>query len=202
MNADKTAEKYLKLYRRALIKEGFPDITGKTRNYRTRLVGMLSSPEFAGHNVYPTMNVELIYAVIAMCLELRSYGLSNEQIIRFSETVFEDRRRFFDGLIRLIDLLPNSFSIARRWNINDHARRMQDRSIVYDSFRVTDNSVTYRISKCMYVEMFEAYGIRELCKIFCNTDTRSYAGLARHVKFIRHSDLSDGDSCYDEVYRK
>lgn len=60
----------------------------------------------------------------------------------------------------------------------------------------------YRISKCMYVEMFECYGIRSLCKIFCNTDTRSYAGLTRHVRFVRHSDLSDGPCCWDEVYRK
>ena len=28
------------------------------------------------------------------------------------------------------------------------------------------------------------------------------AGLTRHVRFIRHSDLSDGDSCHDEVIRK
>ena len=63
-------------------------------------------------------------------------------------------------------------------------------------------TVEYRISKCMYVEMFECYGIRSLCKIFCNTDTRSYAGLTRHVRFVRHSDLSDGPCCWDEVHRK
>jgi hypothetical protein len=58
-----------------------------------------------------------------------------------------------------------------------------------------------RLSK-MYVEMFETYGIRPLCKIFCNTDTRAYSGLTRHVEFIRHSDLSDGPACHDEVIRK
>ena len=37
----------------------------------------------------------------------------------------------------------------------------------------------------------EHYGIRGLCKIFCMTDERAYAGLTRHVRFVRHSDLSD-----------
>ena len=47
--------------------------------------------------------------------------------------------------------------------------------------------------------MKQIYGIRGLCKIFCMTDQFAYAGLLRHVKFIRHSDLSDGPACYDEV---
>ena len=36
----------------------------------------------------------------------------------------------------------------------------------------------------------------------CMTDEFAYAGLSRHVKFIRHSDLSDGLACLDEVIRK
>ncbi len=60
----------------------------------------------------------------------------------------------------------------------------------------------YNISKCMYVEMFLCYGIRQLCKIFCNTDRIAYSGLTRHVRFVRHSDLSDGDTCHDEIIKK
>ena len=119
-----------------------------------------------------------------------------------SDAAFKKRRAFFEGLIRIINLLPNSFQIAKKWNEGDHAKRVEDHSITYDYFNVTEDSVTYRVSKCMYVEMFETYGIRELCKIYCNTDTRSYNGLTRHVKFIRHSDLSDGPCCWDEVHRK
>ncbi len=54
----------------------------------------------------------------------------------------------------------------------------------------------------MYVEMFAHYGIRLLCKIFCNTDLIAYSGLTRHVKFVRHSDLSDRNACFDEIFRK
>lgn len=47
----------------------------------------------------------------------------------------------------------------------------------------------------MYAEMFAFYGIRELCKIFCMTDIQAYTNL------VRHSDLSDGDCCRDDIYR-
>ena len=102
----------------------------------------------------------------------------------------------------MIDLFPFSFSVVRKWNQSDHADRVKDRSITYDYFNLGREKVEYYISKCMYVEMFSFYGIRPLCKIFCNTDRIAYSGLTRHVEFIRHSDLSDGDACYDEIIRK
>lgn len=201
-NHEKLIRKYAGLYHKAMVKQGFSDAEAKTCQYEGRLREMLASPKFQEHNVYPTMNVKLIYAVIAMCLELRELGLSDGEIIAFTDVAFARCRKFFDTLIKMIDLLPNSFQIAKKWNISDHAKRVQDHSITYDYFRVSDSAVEYSVSKCMYVEMFEAYGIRGLCKIFCNTDTRSYAGLTRHVRFVRHSDLSDGPSCWDEVHRK
>ena len=36
----------------------------------------------------------------------------------------------------------------------------------------------------------------------CMTDETAYAGLTRHVEFIRHSDLSIGNCCHDEVIRR
>ncbi|MBQ7487670.1 MAG: L-2-amino-thiazoline-4-carboxylic acid hydrolase [Clostridia bacterium] len=200
--SSKLVRKYGKLYRKALEKQGFSDVEIKTGQYERRFREMLESAAFKQHNVYPTMNVPLIYAVIAMCLELRDLGLSDSGIMAFTDVAFATRRKCFDWLIRIIDLLPNSFEIARKWNISDHAKRVQDHSITYDSFEATEDVVEYRITRCMYVEMFEYYGIRKLCRIFCNTDTRSYAGLTRHVHFIRHSDLSDGPCCRDEVHRK
>lgn len=34
------------------------------------------------------------------------------------------------------------------------------------------------------------------------TDTTSYDNLPKHVRFIRHLDLSDGDCCHDEMIDK
>lgn len=202
MDIDKTVRKYADLYSYALKKQNHSDIQKKEKSYRERLIRMYGSDLYHRHDIYPTMDVKLIYAVIAMCLELKDQGLSKQEIIAFTNVAFAKRRKYFDVLIRLIDRLPNAFDIARKWNINDHEKRVADKSISYDCFDVSRDSVRYRISRCMYVEIFETYGIRELCKIFCNTDIRAYAGLSGHVNFIRHSDLSDGDCCFDEVHRR
>ena len=199
---DRKIKAYKKIYRKAIEKTGLNNVDDRVKAYAVRLSKMYASDDFRKHNVYPSTSTLHVYAVIAMCLELKQFGFSDTDIMDYINAGFEARRTFFNVIIAIINALPNSFDIARKWNIGDHEKRMTDGSITYDYFNVTRDKVEYRISKCMYVEMFETYGIRPLCKIFCNTDTRAYSGLTRHVEFIRHSDLSDGPACHDEVIRK
>ena len=202
MNTEKAIRTYGEYYRTALEEGGLSDAEQKMEAFETRLRKMYASENFRKHNIYPTMNTAYIYAVIAMCLEIRSFGFSDQKTIEIVNRGFEKRRSFFRRILAVINLLPNSFDIAKKWNISDHAKRVKDGSITYDYFSVSKDKVEYHISKCMYTEMFDTYGIRQLCKIFCMTDEFAYSGLPRHVKFVRHSDLSDGPACFDEVIRK
>lgn len=160
---------------------------------------MYGSEAFIKHNVYPSMDVVKIYAVIAMCLELKKDNLSDMEIIDIVNSGFKKLKQFLKLVECVIDILPNCYQIAEKWNRSDHKNRVKDGSITYDYFEVSDGKIEYRISKCMYIEIFKYYGIQSLCKIFCLTDESAYANLSKHVKFIRHSDLSDGDCCHDEV---
>ena len=202
MDLEKTVARYRRAYRKALASGRFDDIDLKAKAYELRLRQMLASENFRRHSVYPSTDTTHIYGVIAMCLELKEFGLSDGEIIETVNRGFAARRNFFRRLIRCINLLPNSFSIAKKWNISDHDKRVRDGSLTYDYFIVGEDKLEYRITRCVYVEIFENYGIRSLCKIFCMTDTTAYGNLPRHVKFIRHSDLSDGDCCWDEVIRR
>ena len=199
---EKSIRKYGNVYRKVLLFRDCREIEAKTVAYEARLREMYASDGFQAHSVYPTTNATHVYAVIAMCLEMKALGLTDTEIIETVNHGFARRRNFFRRIIRAIDLLPNSFSIAKKWNIQDHDRRVQDGSLTYDRFDVGEDRIEYRISGCVYIKMFEAYGIRGLCKIFCMTDTTSYENLRRHVTFIRHSDLSDGDACHDEIIRR
>ena len=198
---NKTVEEYAALFRSALTERQLPEIDRKVSQYLRRLETMYASDAYRKHNAYPTMNVERVYAVIAMCLELKTYApaLSDHEIIAFVNGIFEKKRGFLRALGKCVNLLPNSFQIARKWNISDHDKRARDGSLTYDSFQVSDGKIEYIISGCMYMEMFKSYGIRGLCKIFCMTDEFAYSLLPKHVRFIRHSDLSNGDSCHDEI---
>ena len=199
MEMAKTVKKYGNIYRKILVKGNFSNPDRKQEVYENRLTEMYASKKYAEHNIYPTTNAEYIYAIIAMCLELKESGLSDIEIIDTVNSGFGRRRNFFKYLIRCIDLLPNSYQIAEKWNISDHDKRVKDGSISYNQFDVSDGRIEYNISRCAYVEMFETYGIRSLCKIFCMTDTTAYNNLRKHVEFIRYSDLSDGDCCHDII---
>ena len=202
MKADKAVKSYRGIYKTVLKSAGLDGIEGRSEAYAKRLSGMYASDKFKEHDRYPTMDVARVYAVIAMCLELKEAGLSDGQIKSAVNSGFESRRAFFKCLLAIINILPNSFEIVKKWNLGDHEKRVKDGSITYDQFEVSYDKVEYRITKCMYTEMFACYGIRGLCKIFCMTDVIAYERLERHIKFVRHSDMSDSDTCSDEVIRR
>ena len=202
LNIEKTIKRYAKIYRKVLVEGGIKEIDDEITSYEKRLREMYNSDAFQKHSSYPSTNAVHVYAVIAMCLELKHFDFSNSQIIDIINSGFSARRNFFKRLLQCIDMMPNAYQIARKWNISDHDKRIKDGSLTYDYFRVSEGKIEYCISKCIYTEMFETYGIKSLCKIFCMTDTTSYENLQRHVTFIRHSDLSDGNCCHDEIVDK
>ena len=111
---EKTIRNYSKAYRKALSFRHCRDIEAKAAAYESRLREMYASERFKAHSVYPTTNATHVYAVIAMCLELKAFGLSDAEIIETVNHGFARRRNFFRRIIRAIDLLPNSFSIAKK----------------------------------------------------------------------------------------
>ena len=196
---EKLVKKYAAMYQSALLRAGVGGAAQRAQSYAARLTDMYVSDAYRQHDRYPSMLVPLVYAVIAMCLELKDAGLQNGEIIDLVNDVFRTRKRALGCLERGVDLFPFAWTIVRKWNLADHESRLKDGSITFDSFQADADRVSYRISRCMYAEMFDFYGIRALCKIFCMTDTQAYANLTRHVRFVRHSDLADGDCCHDDV---
>lgn len=199
---EKNIKSYSKYYKSLLSNEGIKGIDQRMTSYEKRLEDMYNSDEFRAHNIYPSTNVSFVYAVIAMCLELKAMGYTDDRIVPAVEKSMESRWNAFVKILRIIDHFPFCYAVVRKWNKSDHADRVKDGSITYDHFELGKEKVEYCISKCMYVEMFKSYGIRPLCKILCNTDRIAYSGLTGHVKFVRHSDLSDGDTCHDEIIKK
>lgn len=202
MDIEKKVKGYAKLYRKALAAAEIPDTGEKSAAYEKRLREMYASDSFERYSSYPTTDASHVYAVIAMCLELKRFDLSEPRIIDVINSGFRARRDFFRRLLRCIDLLPNAYRIAGSWITDEHDRRVKDGSLTFDYFTVSEGKVEYCISRCVYIEMFEQYGIRSLCRLFCMTDTTAYENLPRHVRFIRHSALSDGSCCHDEIIDK
>jgi len=202
MDIQKTVRRYSKIYRRAIAEAKIPDVDAEIAAYEKKLSEMYRSDDFKRHSKYPTTDAVHVYAVIAMCLGLRRFELSDSQIIDTINSGFGARRDFFKRLMQCIDMLPNAYQLAQKWLTSEHDRRVKDGSLTFDYFNVSDGKMEYCISKCAYIEMFEHYGIRSLGKIFCMTDTTSYENLPKHVKFVRYSTLADGSCCHDEIIDK
>jgi len=201
-NCEKTVRKYTKMYRAALKENGFKNIDEKARDYAVALKKAYSSEAFKTHDVYPTVDMAKVYAVIFMCLQLKSFGVGRDDALRIVNTGFKRIKKLLRRIEKIIDVSPFAWKIAKKWNMNEYAARLKDKSISFDYFSADDDKISYKIRKCAYVDVFSYYGIREYCKIFCNTDCEAYSNLSRHIRFIRHSDLSDGESCHDEIIKK
>ena len=120
MDINKTIRSYTKIYRKALINAKISDIDSGIAAYEKSLREMYASDNFKRHSKYPTTNAAHVYAVIAMCLGLKRFNLSDSQIIDTVNSDFSARRNFFRRLLRCIDMLPNAYRIAWKWNISDH----------------------------------------------------------------------------------
>ena len=85
---DKKYKAYSKYYKNLLVNEGIKDVDERMSSYEKRLKEMYNSKEFKAHNVYPSTNVSFVYAVIAMCLELKEAGYTDERIVPVVEKVW------------------------------------------------------------------------------------------------------------------
>ena len=150
LNIEKTIKRYAKIYRKVLVEGGIKEIDDEITSYEKRLREMYNSYAFQKHSSYPSTNAVHVYAVIAMCLGLKHYDLSDSQIIDIINSGFSARRNFFKRLLQCIDRMPNAYQIARKWNISDHDKRVKDGSLTYDYFRVSERIIEYCISKCVY----------------------------------------------------
>ena len=74
---EKTIRKYGKVYRKALSFRHFREIDAKTAAYEARRRKMYASDGFRAHSIYPTTNAAHVYAVIAMCLELKALDMTD-----------------------------------------------------------------------------------------------------------------------------
>lgn len=81
---------------------------------------LYASEHFKRHSPYPTTNAVHVHAVIAMCLGFKRLQLSDAQIIDSVNSGFRAGRNFFRRLLRCIDMLPNAYRIAWKWNVADY----------------------------------------------------------------------------------
>ena len=166
MDIEKTIRSYSKIYRKALVEGKKKDIDDEITIYEKRLREMYNSDAFQKHSSYHSTNAVHVYAVIAMCLGLKHYDLSDSQIIDIINSGFSARRNFFKRLLQCIDRMPNAYQIARKWNISDHDKRVKDGSLTYDYFRVSERKIEYCVFRSAFILKCLRHTVSGVCVRF------------------------------------
>lgn len=195
----KAANRYTKLFVAAMKEIGRSDseILGET--FKTKYLAYLNSKEFDEFSRYKTISLEKVYCAIThakICLEL---GYSQEEAQRIWEEVLTKKfKKLYRGICSFVDLLPGGYKIVAGLLYKDAKERIAEDCLTYEKLMYTDQKLEYIITRCAYVEIFEYYGIRQFCKVFCNSDLCMEV-LHKRAKFVRHFDLVDGPYCHDEI---
>lgn len=197
----KWMNQYSKLFAKAMKKIGREDYKKLEHMYRNRYMNHLCSKEFEEYLKYTSMTLELIYAAITfaqICLEI---GLTLEEAQEiWEEHIAKSKRNMLRMVIVIVDSMSRGYEKVVDFLKNDANIHMKDESLTYELLESDGKKLEYKITRCAYAEIFEAYGIRRFCKVFCNNDL-CLCAMQKKAKFIRHSDLIDGDCCHDELIK-
>lgn len=196
---ERMVRKYTRLYERAIRRRKLYDAAEKTQAYRKTLTDMYASELYRQHSAYRSMNPPRVYAMMAMILSLQNAGVEQAEIFEMVEETFCKSQKHLRRRAKLLDLYPGAWKIVRKRRIAAHKKHESDGSMAFDSFEADDECVNYQVHRCMYVEMFAAYGIREYSRIFCKMEHAADGFLPNHVWFMPHSDLLTGDCCRVEL---
>lgn len=197
-NNEKLARKYTKLFCSSMKKAGryTPSLY---EEYKNLYLDLTDSAEYKEFSKYKTMGINKVYAAITHTKLCQDKGISLDEARNIWEKyTAKNIRRIFRTVCKVIDILPNGYKIVSGWLYDDAQKRINENCLTYEFLDYTDKKLQYKITRCAYIELFEKYGIKKFCKVFCNNDLCMQV-MHRKAKFIRHSDLTDGNCCYDEI---
>lgn len=197
----KFVNKYAKLFLKTMEEIGREDSQTLYETFRTRYINYLNSKEFIEFSRYKTISLEKVYCAITfakICTE-SGYSLDEAQEI-WEEVLTKELKRKINNIFKVIDNLPHCYKIVSGLLYKDAKERIAENCLTYELLEYNKEKLEYKISRCAYVEIFEYYGIKQFCKVFCNNDLCMNT-LHKRAKFIRHSDLVDGKCCHDEIIK-
>ena len=190
---------YSKLFAKAMKKIGRKDFRKLENLFRNRYMDYLCSEEFEEYKKYGSITLEKVYAAITHALICLEIGISLEESQRIWEEMIEEaekKKALF--LCKLVDKLKNGYRIVANYLDKEVRKHKADESMTFEILKTSENQAEFKVTRCAYLEIFECYGIREFCKVFCN-NIRCLEVLKESARFTRYSNLLDGDCCHVEL---
>jgi len=100
----------------------------------------------------------------------------------------------------------NGQNVARRLGSNSFeawAEENRQMAREYDGFEVleiTDHEVKTKCTRCVAYEAFDALGMPELCRLYCESDHPYIRAYNPKMKLVRTKEIANGDAYCDHVW--
>lgn len=198
----KWMNQYSKLFAKAMKKNGRSDYKKMENLYRNRYMDYMCSKEFEEYTKYGSVALEKVYAAIThakVCLE---FGISLEEAKKiWEEMILQEERKRNALLCGLVDNLKSGYKMVANYLEKEARKHKANESMTFETLKCGEEKTEFKVTRCAYVEIFEYYGIRSFCKVFCNS-IHCLDVMQKSAKFTKQSDLIDGDCCHVEFVKQ
>lgn len=96
---------------------------------------------------------------------------------------------------KLAEQLGGSFEALAEQN-----REMAKSLDGFEVLEITDREIKTRITRCVAYEAFEALGMPELCKLYCESDYPYIKAYNPEMKLVRTKEIANGDAYCDHIW--
>ena len=82
----------------------------------------------------------------------------------------------------------------------EHNRRLAEELDGFEVLEVTDREIKTKITRCVAYEAFEALGMPELCRLYCESDHAYIKAFNPDMKLIRTRVIAEGAPYCDHIW--
>ena len=187
---------YSKLFVKAMKKIGRRDYKKLENMFRNRYMDHLCSEEFKEYTEHGSVIWEKVYAAIThaqICLEM---GITLEEAIRiWEEYIVVDEKKFKCTMYSLLDCLKNGYKLVANYLEKEARKHKADQSMTFEVLKRDDDKLELKINRCIYLEFFEKYDMKELCKVFCN-EIHCVEKMEKSSEWIQDAHLFEHECCH------
>lgn len=201
MKKEKAAKKFAAMYADVLSQHYRKSREEAYSKYYDKYMKLVGSEDYERFDKDHGKNLSLlkIYVAIATYFVSTDFGFSFDESKDIYYAMAKPIWKKASKLINFVERLPGGFrlftSLLYKFN------KSYGSSIEYSKNERGKDKYEYIVSRCAYIEIFEHYGIRKFCKVMCDSDIGVMGGACKHAKFVRHHDMTEADTCHDEVIR-
>lgn len=201
MAKEKSAKAYAKLYADVLAKNYGKDREKAYSKFYDKYMELVTSEDYEQFDREHGKNVPLlkIYVGLAVYFVSTDFGYSFEECENIYYAMAKPIWDKSSKLVNFIEGLPHGFWLFT--HLLDKLEKGYEPSVVHSKSEFSKDKYEYVITKCAYIDIFEHYGIRKFCKVFCDSDIGVMGGMCKHAKYVRYHDMTEADTCHNAVVR-